>query len=68
MSNHSTEIDFDDVGNVVFVDFEEKIKNNVIKAQLEYVTGYVLRKLKLNVLKNCAYCKKVLRKIRALVQ
>lgn len=55
-SNINVEIDFDDIINCSFNNFENKISNPKIKAQLEYVTGYVLRNLKRKVFKNCNVC------------
>lgn len=45
-SSYTTEVDFDDVNSDnIFVELEIERQDPKIKAQLEYVTGYILRKL-----------------------
>lgn len=58
MSDHTSEIDFEGVNSDhMFGDIDQKRGNPKIRAQLDYVTGYVLRKLKV---KNCNKCKECL--------
>lgn len=48
-------IDLED--EVEYIDFEVKKNNPRILATLQYVTGYLLRKARINVFKNCKKCK-----------
>lgn len=52
-------IDFDDI-NCEIIDFNDKRRNPRIISQLSYVTGYVLKKAKQKVFKNCKKCKELL--------
>lgn len=56
-SSYTSEVDFDDVNSDnIFKKLEIKMENIKIRAQLEYVTGYILRKL----LIKCSKCKECL--------
>lgn len=54
------EIDFQDIMlDDHIIDYNEKQNNPTLKAQLEYVTGYLLRKSR-KIFKNCKSCEKTL--------
>lgn len=61
-SSPGSEIDINDILNEEIVsDFECKKKNPKIISQLEYVTGYILKKAKSKkIFRNCNACKEVL--------
>lgn len=57
VSSATSEINFQMIdSDHIFVNINEKNKNPKIKAQLEYVTGYVLRKLNKKTCKKCKQC------------
>lgn len=50
-----SEIDLQDLNDDIIIDYKEKENHPTIKAPLEYVTGYILRKCR-PIIKNCKHC------------